>query len=49
MEKERDKVKIYVRVNEEEDERNMTVLWDIAACSPVEIYRRFRGAYCLHH
>jgi hypothetical protein len=27
----------------------MTVLWDIAPCSLVEVYRRFRGAYCLHH
>jgi hypothetical protein len=27
----------------------MTVFWDVAPCSLVEIYRRFRGAYCLHH
>jgi len=26
----------------------MTVLYDIAPCSLVEIYRRFRGAYYLH-
>jgi hypothetical protein len=25
------------------------VFWDVAACSLVEIDRRFRGAYCLHH
>jgi hypothetical protein len=25
------------------------VFWDIAPCSLVEINRRFRGAYCLHH
>jgi hypothetical protein len=25
------------------------VLWDVAPCSLVEIDRRFRGAYCLHH
>jgi hypothetical protein len=27
----------------------MAVFWDFAACSLVEIDRRFRGAYCLHH
>jgi hypothetical protein len=27
----------------------MTVFWDGAPCSLVEIYRRFRGAYCLRH
>jgi hypothetical protein len=27
----------------------MTVFWDVAPCSVVEIDRRFRGAYCLHH
>jgi hypothetical protein len=26
----------------------MTVFWDVAQCSVVEIDRRFRGAYCLH-
>jgi hypothetical protein len=26
---------------------NMTALWDIAACSLVEVDRRFSGAYCL--
>jgi hypothetical protein len=25
------------------------VFWDVAPCSHVEVYRRFRGAYCLHH
>jgi hypothetical protein len=25
------------------------VFWDIAPCSHVEVDRRFRGAYCLHH
>jgi hypothetical protein len=25
------------------------VFWDVAPCSLVEIYRRFRGAYCLYH
>jgi hypothetical protein len=25
------------------------VCWDIAPCSHVEVYRRFRGAYCLHY
>jgi hypothetical protein len=27
----------------------MTVFWDAAPCSLVEIDRRFRGTYCLHH
>jgi hypothetical protein len=27
----------------------MTVFWDVAPCSLVEVYRRFRGAYFLHH
>jgi hypothetical protein len=27
----------------------MAVFWDIAPCSLVEVYRRFRGAFCLHH
>jgi hypothetical protein len=25
------------------------VFWDVAPCSQVEVDRRFRGAYCLHH
>jgi hypothetical protein len=24
----------------------MTVFWDVAPCSLVEVYRRFRGAFC---
>jgi hypothetical protein len=27
----------------------MTVFGDVAPCSLVEVYRRFRGACCLHH
>jgi hypothetical protein len=27
----------------------MTAFWDIAPRSLVEVNRRFRGAYCLHH
>jgi hypothetical protein len=27
----------------------MTVLWDMAPCTVVEVDRGFRGAYCLHH
>jgi hypothetical protein len=27
----------------------MTVFWNTAPCSLVEVYRRFWGAYCLHH
>jgi hypothetical protein len=27
----------------------MNVLWAVAPCSVVEVYRRFRGACCLHH
>jgi hypothetical protein len=25
------------------------VIWDVAACSHVEVGRRFGGAYCLNH
>jgi hypothetical protein len=27
--------------------RKTTVFWDVAPCSLIEVYRRFRGAYCL--
>jgi hypothetical protein len=27
----------------------MTAFWDIAPCSLIEVDRRFRGAYCVHH
>jgi hypothetical protein len=27
----------------------ITVFWDVAPCSLVEVYRRFRGTCCLHH
>jgi hypothetical protein len=27
----------------------MTVSWDIATCSLVEVDQCFRGAYCPHH
>jgi Zn-dependent protease len=27
----------------------MAFFWDVASCSLVEVYRRFRGAYCLRH
>jgi hypothetical protein len=27
----------------------MTNFWDIAPCSLIEVYRRFRGAYYLYH
>jgi hypothetical protein len=27
----------------------MTVFWDVAPCSLVEVYRRFRNACYLHH
>jgi hypothetical protein len=27
----------------------MTVFWDVAPCSPVEVYRRLGGACCLRH
>jgi hypothetical protein len=27
----------------------MAVFWDVAPCSLVDIDRRFRCAYCLHH
>jgi hypothetical protein len=28
---------------------NVAVFWDLAPCSPVEIDRRFRGVYYIHH
>jgi hypothetical protein len=27
----------------------MTVFWDVASCSLIELNRSFRSAYCLHH
>jgi hypothetical protein len=27
----------------------MAVFWVVAVCSLVEVYRRFRGARCLHY
>jgi hypothetical protein len=27
----------------------MTAFWDIVPCSLIEVDRRFRGSYCLHH
>jgi hypothetical protein len=27
----------------------ITAVWDITLCNLVGVYRRFRGAYCLHH
>jgi hypothetical protein len=27
----------------------MAVFWDVAPCSVVEVYQRFRGPCCLHH
>jgi hypothetical protein len=27
----------------------MTLFWDVAPCSLVDIRRRFTGFYCLHH
>jgi hypothetical protein len=31
------------------DEKKMTVFWIVEPCSLVQVYRRFRGAYCLYH
>jgi hypothetical protein len=28
---------------------NMAVFWIVASCSLVEVYKYFRGPYCLHH
>jgi hypothetical protein len=28
---------------------NMIAFWDIALFGLVEVYRHFRGVYCLHH
>jgi hypothetical protein len=30
-------------------EMKMAVFWVVAACSLIEVYRRFRGTCCLHH
>jgi hypothetical protein len=27
----------------------MTAYWDTVLCNQVEVYRRFGGAYCIHH
>jgi hypothetical protein len=27
----------------------ISVFWDVAPCSLEDVYRRFRGAYCLNH
>jgi hypothetical protein len=27
----------------------MAIFWVVAPCSVIEVYRRFRGACCLHH
>jgi hypothetical protein len=27
----------------------MNVFWVVVPCSPVEVYRRFRGDCCVHH
>jgi hypothetical protein len=27
----------------------ITIIWDITLCSLIQVYRRFRGAYYLHH
>jgi hypothetical protein len=27
----------------------MAAFWDVAACSVVQLHRRFSGAFCLHH
>jgi hypothetical protein len=35
--------------NEVHENIKMTICWDVSPCSLVEIDRRFRGPYCLHH
>jgi hypothetical protein len=27
----------------------MAFLWVVVSCSPVEVYRHFRGTFCLHY
>jgi hypothetical protein len=27
----------------------MAVFWVVEPCSLIEVYRRFKGAFCLHH
>jgi hypothetical protein len=36
-------------ITETEEDLKMTVFWNVAPCSLVEVYRRFRGTLCLHH
>jgi hypothetical protein len=31
------------------EEMKTAVFWDVVLCSLVDINRRFRGVYCLHH
>jgi hypothetical protein len=33
----------------EDDYLLMAVFWVVARCSLIEVYRRFKGACCLHH
>jgi hypothetical protein len=40
---------VLVRIQVLTAARVMTVFWHVVPCSLVEIDRRFRGAYCLHH
>jgi hypothetical protein len=35
--------------NVEELGQEMVAFWFVAPCSLVEVYLRFRDAYCLHH
>jgi hypothetical protein len=45
----REIIAVYVRFQGlTESSMTMTTFWDTALCS-VEVYRRFRGAYCYQH
>jgi hypothetical protein len=37
------------RMSNEQMAKKMAVFWEVAPCNLVEIDRRFKGAYCLHH
>jgi hypothetical protein len=38
-----------VFIKKARDFLNLLSFWDIASCGLIEVDRRFKGAYCLHH
>jgi len=45
----RNVVDISVILGSHGGDTKVNVLWDVAPCSLIEIYRHFRGSYCLHY